>query len=301
VVLENFSRIQQVSEICNELLSQKSVNSLIQHFDSKRPASQKQKPTGDAKPSVSNEVTALSHTQRKQEIQRMANQKTNMKSKLLDAQASRQHRMVNEPELIAQQRAMAQQSDQLDTYLGQLQHYKKMQRSKYQRRRAQLPLEQRTVTVADLQKKIDEETMGRNNATQAGSQSERWGIRALDLTNKFRAATNEGHDGNKPALRWSKELHDIAMTHSKNMGTGKVPFSHDGFHDRAQMVTFHVQRFSENVAYNSGCGDPVETAVRGWINSPGHRANMLAHNSICGIAVYCSGTTFWFTQLFALS
>ena len=52
------------------------------------------------------------------------------------------------------------------------------------------------------------------------------GIRALDLTNKFRAATNEGHEGNKPALSWSKELHDIAMTHSRNMGEGKVPFSH---------------------------------------------------------------------------
>ena len=40
-MLENFSRIQQVSEICNELLSQKSVNSLIKHFDSRRPAPQK--------------------------------------------------------------------------------------------------------------------------------------------------------------------------------------------------------------------------------------------------------------------
>ena len=157
------------------------------------------------------------------------------------------------------------------------------------------------MTVADLQKKIDQETMVRNNATQAGSQSEMMGIRALDLTNKFRAATNEGHDGNKPALRWSKELHDIAMTHSKNMGMGLVPFSHQGFNERMNMVSFHVQQFSENVAYNSGCGDPIETAVRGWINSPGHRKNMLAHNSICGIAVYCNGGTFWFTQLFALT
>ena len=92
--------------------------------------------------------------------------------------------------------------------------------------------------------------MARNRAHGAGSQSEMLGIRALDLTNQFRAATNEGHEGNKPALRWSKELHDIAMTHSKNMGTGKVPFSHDGFNERMRMVSFHVQSFSENVAYN---------------------------------------------------
>ena len=79
------------------------------------------------------------------------------------------------------------------------------------------------------------------------------------------------------------------------MGTGKVPFSHDGFNERMRMISFHVQSFSENVAYNSGHADPVETAVRGWINSPGHRKNMLAHNSICGIAVYVQGGTFWFT------
>jgi len=56
-----------------------------------------------------------------------------------------------------------------------------------------------------------------------------------------------------------------------------------------------VRSFSENVAYNSGCGDPIETAVRGWINSPGHRKNMLATNDLCGIAVHLSGGTYWFT------
>lgn len=62
-----------------------------------------------------------------------------------------------------------------------------------------------------------------------------------------------------------------------------------------------MRSFSENVAYNSGCGDPIETAVRGWINSPGHRKNMLATNDLCGIAVHLQGGTYWFTQLFALT
>lgn len=55
------------------------------------------------------------------------------------------------------------------------------------------------------------------------------GIRSLDLTNKFRSAKDEGHQGGLHALRWSKELHDIALVHSKNMAEGKVPFGHDGF------------------------------------------------------------------------
>ena len=84
------------------------------------------------------------------------------------------------------------------------------------------------------------------------------------------------------------------------MADGKVPFGHDGFNERMRKVPFYVRSFSENVAYNYGCGDPIETAVRGWINSPGHRKNMLAVNNLCGIAVYCKYGKFWFTQLFAL-
>jgi uncharacterized protein YkwD len=85
------------------------------------------------------------------------------------------------------------------------------------------------------------------------------------------------------------------MEHSKNMAEGKVPFSHDGFQDRMKKVPFYVRSFSENVAWNQGCGDPVETAVDGWINSPGHRKNMLATNSICGIAVYQQYGKYYFT------
>jgi uncharacterized protein YkwD len=85
------------------------------------------------------------------------------------------------------------------------------------------------------------------------------------------------------------------------MGVGKVPFSHDGFSDRANKVPFFKRSFSENVAYNMGCADAVETAVRGWINSPGHRKNMLATNTVCGIAVYNAGGRYYFTQLFALA
>ena len=83
----------------------------------------------------------------------------------------------------------------------------------------------KVVTVNDLQKQIDQETNARNNAQGAGkSMQEQWGIRALDLTNKFRAK-----EGNRSALAWSQPLHDIAMVHSKNMAEGKVPFSHEGF------------------------------------------------------------------------
>jgi uncharacterized protein YkwD len=85
------------------------------------------------------------------------------------------------------------------------------------------------------------------------------------------------------------------MEHSKNMADGIVPVGHDGFNDRMKKVPFFVRSFAENVAYNYNCGDPVEVAVNGWINSPGHRKNMLANNNLCGIAVYCKYGRFYFT------
>ena len=85
------------------------------------------------------------------------------------------------------------------------------------------------------------------------------------------------------------------------MADGVVPVGHANFDKRNQQVTFWKRSFSENVAYNMGHADPVAVAVQGWINSPGHRANMLATNTVCGIAVYCKYGHFYFTQLFALT
>ena len=79
------------------------------------------------------------------------------------------------------------------------------------------------------------------------------------------------------------------------MGNGKVKFGHGGFSKRQAKVPFIFQSFSENVAYNYGCDDPNETAVCGWINSPGHRKNMLAKNTVCAIAVYLKNDKYWFT------
>jgi len=85
------------------------------------------------------------------------------------------------------------------------------------------------------------------------------------------------------------------------MANGVVPVGHEGFSERSNKVPFFKRSFSENVAYNYGQLDPVECAVNGWINSPGHRKNMLATNTCCGIAVYCYLGKFYFTQLFALA
>lgn len=52
------------------------------------------------------------------------------------------------------------------------------------------------------------------------------------------------------------------------------------------------------MAYNNGFDDPIAVGVDGWIESKGHRENMLKDMDICAIAVYEKNGTYWLTQLF---
>ncbi|EAR92960.2 cysteine-rich secretory family protein (macronuclear) [Tetrahymena thermophila SB210] len=125
---------------------------------------------------------------------------------------------------------------------------------------------------------------------------QKFGKQALEYTNQFR------RQNNLPDLIWNNQLTFIGMKHSQNMAEGLVPFGHDGFNDRVRQITFSYRSVAENVAYcSAGYSNIPKTIVDGWINSPGHRKNMLSNSNVCGIAVYRNNKGFWyFTQLFAL-
>jgi uncharacterized protein YkwD len=70
---------------------------------------------------------------------------------------------------------------------------------------------------------------------------------------------------------------------------------------RARGVAF--RRVGENLQRNRGWDDPVEQAVRSWLESEGHRATMLDpeyRETGVGVAVGRDGT-FFFTQIFLLA
>lgn len=118
------------------------------------------------------------------------------------------------------------------------------------------------------------------------------GKKALELTNKFRKQQKRSE------LQWHQVLFDIGYPHSQNMALKKVPFSHEGFKDRAAQSP---NPCAENVAMVGGISSGIEeTIVDGWIHSPGHRKNMLLPDvKYCGIAVYENANhEFYFTQLF---
>jgi len=106
-------------------------------------------------------------------------------------------------------------------------------------------------------------------------------------------------------LTWSDEVARIAKLHSENM----VKFNFFGHKDAEgksvddRADTLGIKRWTligENIAYNRGYKNPLETAVEKWLLSPTHRQNILDERwkeAAIGIAVTADGT-YYFTQVF---
>lgn len=123
--------------------------------------------------------------------------------------------------------------------------------------------------------------------------------RAFDLVNAERRAAGEG------ALIWDAELCLMARMHSENMARQGF-FSHtepDGADMKMRARALGIRGWSvmgENIAYNQGFDDPVAFAVAHWMQSAGHRENIVRAEftrSGLGVAQAADGRVF-FTQVF---
>ena len=112
----------------------------------------------------------------------------------------------------------------------------------------------------------------------------------VDLTNKFRASERLS------VLSWSPEIHDVAQRHAEAVARGNEPFSHQNFNRRFDEIrlTFKVGG-AENLAMTS---DQAESAVDGWIDSPGHKANLVGDFNFCAVGVARDHGVYFLTQLF---
>ncbi len=124
---------------------------------------------------------------------------------------------------------------------------------------------------------------------------------AFDLINQQRAKLGLG------PLRWSDDVARIARLHSENMATFNF-FSHTDLNGllvnkRADECGIRNWRaIGENIAYNRGYENPVESAVERWMESPSHRENLLNsrwRESGIGISKTKDGT-YYFTEVFLL-
>lgn len=116
-----------------------------------------------------------------------------------------------------------------------------------------------------------------------------------DLINRHRRSM-----GLNP-LNYNEEVADIARRHSRDMARGSVGMGHEGAEERGRVLlrTITYTEFAENVgANNHSVSSTAQTAVTGWLNSPGHRANLEGKFDLTGIGIAHNGRTFFFTQLF---
>ena len=109
-----------------------------------------------------------------------------------------------------------------------------------------------------------------------------------------------------PPLAFDERIAEVARSHSSAMASGKRPFSHVGFEDRAKAIAafIHAPRgFAENVAYDSRSDARLaELIVQGWIRSAEHRENLEGDYDRTGVGVAVAPNGWrYFTQIYVQS
>jgi uncharacterized protein YkwD len=122
--------------------------------------------------------------------------------------------------------------------------------------------------------------------------------RAFDLMNAERQAAG------LPLLQWSGEAARLASLHAKSMADGRY-FSHRGLDGetvdgRASQMGIKWRAIGENIATMRGHTDPAGKAVETWMNSTGHKRNILngIYNQSAIAAAVADDGTVYFTQVF---
>ncbi|MGH7263715.1 MAG: CAP domain-containing protein [Candidatus Rokuibacteriota bacterium] len=98
-------------------------------------------------------------------------------------------------------------------------------------------------------------------------------------------------------------LHAVARAHSEAMGGRDVLAHRDpasgSLADRARAAGIAFRAIGENLARSRGMTDPGIAVVQGWMQSPGHRRNILGSRfRKTGVGVWHDGTAYYVTQVF---
>ena len=121
----------------------------------------------------------------------------------------------------------------------------------------------------------------------------------------FQAINQVRQENKLPPLKWHAKIAEVAQSHSRRMATKRF-FSHEdpqfgGPDNRLSAAGIAWRLCGENIFEEYGEADPVRSAVRGWMQSSGHRKNILTrgftHTGI-GLARGRDGS-YTITQMFA--
>ncbi|PSN12779.1 CAP domain-containing protein [filamentous cyanobacterium CCT1] len=98
-------------------------------------------------------------------------------------------------------------------------------------------------------------------------------------------------------------LAQVARQYSQRMADenffGHIGPAGDGPAQRVSDANILYAMVGENLFTSTNAPDPAPLAVQGWMESPGHRANILRSGfTETGVGVWQRGNTYYFTQLF---
>lgn len=107
-----------------------------------------------------------------------------------------------------------------------------------------------------------------------------------------------------PRLAFYDELLPVAREYSRRMAEQDF-FSHNDpegrtVKERIEEADIKWRMIGENLAYSNGHVNPVAASLHGWMESPGHRANILEPNfNLTAIGAWIkSDGTVYFTEIF---
>jgi uncharacterized protein YkwD len=139
-------------------------------------------------------------------------------------------------------------------------------------------------------------TLGSSNSLASSINTNDLEKSVFDRINRYRVSKGLSK------LTLDSKISKRARTHSQNMASGKISFSHHGFEKRVKSIPIRFQSASENVAFNQGYPDPAQEAVSGWIKSPGHLTNLKGRYNLTGIGVAANKEgEVYLTQIFLRS
>jgi uncharacterized protein YkwD len=127
-------------------------------------------------------------------------------------------------------------------------------------------------------------------------------IAEMEATVEQRINEIRQQQGLKP-LKNNARLAQVARNYSRLMAE-KNFFSHTGpdgrrVGQRVQAAGIVYWIVGENLFKSVNIPNPAPVAVRGWMESPGHRENILnGKYSETGVGVWQQGNSYYFTQLF---
>ncbi len=121
---------------------------------------------------------------------------------------------------------------------------------------------------------------------------------------KIRQRINEiRQDHGLNQLQANEKLAHVARAYSQQMAE-KNFFSHTSpnggtLAQRVSSAGISYRLVGENLFKSTNAPEPVSLAVQGWMDSPGHRENIL-HPGFreTGVGIWRDGNTYYFTQLF---